>query len=122
MEGGEGSAFDGGAPIKKRRSSAVRRPRPDAAEQRDTAAASPSSPPVPSRTGLRRLVVVSDENATGPDGGHRRREFLLNAPSPERATKGGIRLRSDAAGAGSRKSEGSGHGAHVPERNRDSSS
>ena len=66
--------------------------------------------------------MTSDENATGPDGGNRGREFLLKAPSPERATKGSIRLRSEAAAGGSRKSEGSSsHGAHAPEGNRGSS-
>ena len=124
MEGGEGSGFDA-AHMKRRRSSAGRRPRPEgggpAAEQRDNNA-SPPSPSASSRTGPRKLLVTSDENATGPDGGNRsRREFLLNAPSPERATKGSIRLRSEAAAGGSRKSEGSGHGAHAPEGNRGSS-
>ncbi|CAN6338599.1 unnamed protein product [Urochloa humidicola] len=108
MEGGEGSGF------KKRRSSSARRPRPEggpAADQRDNAS-SPPSPPASSRSGPRRLLVTSDENATGPDGGNRRREFLLNAPSPERATKGSIRLRSDAAGGGARKSEGTSSSSH----------
>lgn len=121
MEGGEGTGFDG-AHMKRRRSSAARRPRPEggpAAEQRDNA--SPPSPSASSRSGPRRLPLTSDENATGPDGGNRsRREFLLNAPSPERATKGSIRLRSEAAAGGSRKSEGSSHGAHAPEGSRGS--
>nr|CAB3462321.1 unnamed protein product [Digitaria exilis] len=123
MEGGEGSGFDG-VHMKRRRSSAARRPRPEggpAADHRDNAS-SPPSPSASSRSGLRRLPLTSDENATGPDGGNRRREFLLNAPSPERATKGSIRLRSDAAGVGTRKSEGSSNGGLVsPEGNRGSS-
>lgn len=107
--------------MKRRRSSAARRPRQEgavgpAAEQRDNAS-SPSSPSAQSRSGPRRLLLVSGENATGPDGGHRRRELLLNTPTPERATKGSIRLRSEAAGGASRKSEGSGHGAHASEGN-----
>ncbi|CAD6267480.1 unnamed protein product [Miscanthus lutarioriparius] len=123
MEGaGEGSGFDA-AHMKRRRSSAARRPRPEggpAAEQRGNA--SPPSPSASSRSGPRRLLLTSDENATGPDGGNRGREFLLKAPSPERATKGSIRLRSEAAAGGSRKSEGnSSHGAHAPEGNRGSS-
>jgi hypothetical protein len=116
MEGGEGSGFDG-AHMKKRRSSAVRRPRPEggpAAVQRDNGSPPPLS--VTSRSGPRSLLLTSDENATGPDGGNRRREFLLNAPSPERATKGSIRLRSEAAAGGSRKSDGS---SHAPEGNRE---
>ncbi|WVZ90752.1 hypothetical protein U9M48_037023 [Paspalum notatum var. saurae] len=100
MDGGEGSGFDGGAHMKRRRSSAARRPRPEPGA--DSASSPPSPPALPSRGGPRRLRVVSDESATGPDnGGHRRRELLLNAPSPERATKGGLRLRSDAAAAAS---------------------
>jgi len=123
MEGGEGSGFDA-AHMKRRRSSAARRPRPEgggpAAEQRGNA--SPPSPSALSRSGPRRLLLTSDENATGPDGGNRGRESLLEAPSPERATKGSIRLRSEAAAGGSRKSEGnSSHGAHAPEGNRGSS-
>lgn len=116
MEGGEGSGFDG-AHMKKRRSSAVRRPRPEggpAAVQRDNGSPPPLS--VTSRSGPRSLLLTSDENATGPDGGNRRREFLLNAPSPERATKGSIRLRSEGAAGGSRKSDGS---SHAPEGNRE---
>lgn len=113
MEGGEGTGFDG-ALMKRRRSSAVRRPRPEVDN-----APSPPSPSASSRTGPRRLLLTSDENAAGPDGGNRRREFLLNAPSPERATKGSIRLRSDAAGGGARKAEGAGHGAQ-PEETRGS--
>ncbi|RCV18836.1 hypothetical protein SEVIR_3G349600v4 [Setaria viridis] len=121
MEGGEGSGFDG-AHMRRRRSSAARRPRPEggpAADQRDNAP-SPPSPSASSRSGPRRLLLSSDENAAGPDGGNRRREFLLNAPSSERATKGSIRLRSDAAGGGTRKTEGASHGAQ-PEGNRGSS-
>ncbi|PUZ67451.1 hypothetical protein GQ55_3G435500 [Panicum hallii var. hallii] len=119
MEGGSG--FDG-VTMKRRRSSAARRPRPEGgptANQLDNTASSPPSPSASSRSGLRRLLVTSDENAAGPDGGHRRREFLLNAPSPERATKGSIRLRSEAAGGGARKAEGSSHVAQ-PEGNRGS--
>lgn len=111
MEGGEGTGLDG-AHMKRRRSSAGRRPRPEggpaAAEQRGNA--SPPSPSASSRSGPRKLLLTSDENATGPDGGNRRREFLLNAPSPERATKGSIRLRSEATAGG-----------HAPEGNRGSS-
>ena len=113
MEGGSG--FDG-ATMKRRRSSAVRRPRPEggpATVQRDN---SVSSPPSSSRSGSRRLLVTSDENAAGVYGGQRRREFLLNAPSPESATKGSIRLRFEAASGGARKAEGSSHVAQ-PEGN-----
>jgi hypothetical protein len=90
------------------------RPCRGAAVQRDNGSPPPLS--VTSRSGPRSLLLTSDENATGPDGGNRRREFLLNAPSPERATKGSIRLRSEAAAGGSRKSDGS---SHAPEGNRE---
>ncbi|XP_062202520.1 uncharacterized protein LOC133904895 [Phragmites australis] len=120
MEGGDGPGFDS-APMKRRRSSGARRPRQDggpAAEPRDNT--SPSSSSMSPRSGSRRLLPL-DENAAGPDGGLQRREFHLNAPSPERVTHGGNRLRSEAAGSSSRKSESS-HGAHVSEGNRGSSS
>jgi hypothetical protein len=99
MEGGEGSGFDS-ALLKKRRSSAARRPRPEgvpAAEKWDHTSSSPS---MSDRSGSRRLLP-SDETA---GGGLRRREFHLNAPTPE----------------GSRKTEG-GHDACGSEGNRGSS-
>uniref|UniRef100_A0A0A9DQ33 Uncharacterized protein n=1 Tax=Arundo donax TaxID=35708 RepID=A0A0A9DQ33_ARUDO len=107
MEGGDGSGFDA-AHMKRRRSSGARRPRQDGGATADQwGNTSPSSSSMSSRSGSKRLLP-SDEIAAGPDGGIRRREFHLNAPSPERATHGGNRPRSEAA--------------HVPEGNRGSSS
>ncbi|TVU49752.1 hypothetical protein EJB05_01086 [Eragrostis curvula] len=108
MEGGEGTGFDS-ALMRKRRSNAARRPRPEgvpAAEPRDNTSSSSS---MSSRSGLRRLLP-SDENAAGPAGGLRKREFLLNAPVSEGAAAGS-----------SRKTDGS-HDARVSEGNRGSSS
>lgn len=102
MEGGEGTGFDT-ALMKKRRSSAARRPRPEgvpAVEQRDNTS---SLPPMSSRSGTRRWGP-SDEN---DGGGLRRREFHLNAPTSE--------------GTAGRKTEGS-HDARLSEENRGPSS